>query len=520
MPAALLLSQIWETKKSIKTLAYDKSGELKISKSAYAQVCHVLEHQRTLREVLKSVSIPCRNEALLYVLLYELLLGPNQKIRGGGAVKRQIVKKEAMLRQVLETFRKDGDVTTRVSFPRYVRVNTLKCTVEEAVSTLKSLYDPIYIDEHIPNLLVLQPVAQIHDHPFVNEGKFVLQDKSSCFSALCLIHGNKIPLQGDCLDACAAPGNKTSHLAALTSSQVYAFDRNEKRLEMLDRRLKLLVTNNRVVTKHLDFLKTKPIDYSNIKGILLDPSCSGSGIFTSLDRLADDEDGNDRIEHLSNFQLTALQHAMSFNSVERIVYSTCSLHEQENELVVKQALDSNPYWKLCSPHCLRKWKRRGHDVPGLTKDQSECLIRADRGDETNGFFVAYFERNNVSEPSKVSGNDSGTVVIPKGIFMYRGEFAITGDHTVNLKKKQQPNQSQLPKTVVKPKRTGTGLSNTSQGSVNSKAISVGKAENGFTEERLKTERMVAKKQAKKIAWKQCQIEQKKLRLLKKEKPKF
>ncbi len=88
MPAALLLSQIWETKKSIKTLAYDKSGDLKISKSTYAQVCHVLEHQRTLMEVLKAVSIPCRNEALLYVLLYELLLGPNQKIRGGGAVKR------------------------------------------------------------------------------------------------------------------------------------------------------------------------------------------------------------------------------------------------------------------------------------------------------------------------------------------------------------------------------------------------------------------------------------------------
>lgn len=516
MPAALLLSQIWESKKSIKTLAYDKSGDLKISKSTYAQVCHVLEHQRTLMEVLKAVSIPCRNEALLYVLLYELLLGPNQKIRGGGAVKRQIIKKEAELRQVLEAFCHDGDDTKRVAFPRYVRVNALKCTMDEAVSTLKLHYDSIYVDEHVPNLLVLQPAAQIHDHPFVNEGKFILQDKSSCFSALCLIHGNRVPLQGDCLDACAAPGNKTSHLAALTSAKVYACDRNQKRLEMLDRRLKLLVTNNQVVTKHLDFLRTKPTDYSNIKGILLDPSCSGSGIFTSLDRMADgEEDGSDRIEHLSNFQLTALQHAMSFNSVERIVYSTCSLHEQENEFVVKQALDSNPCWKLCSPHCLRKWKRRGHDVPGLTKDQSKCLIRADRGDETNGFFVAYFERKDVNEPMKAIENNTGKVVIPKAISLYKGEFATKGDHKSNMKTKQPSNECQLPNTVVKPEKAGLMCS--PRASVDAKAISVSKTANSFLEERAKTEKIVARKQAKKMAWKQHQIEQKKLRLLKKPK---
>ncbi|KAI2499589.1 Pfam Nol1 Nop2 Fmu [Fragilaria crotonensis] len=285
------------------------------------------------------------------------------KIRGGGAVKRQIVNKEVQLREVLQTIHKDS-ATARPSFPRYVRVNTLKCTLDEAVAALKLQDLQIYVDANVPNLLVLKPDAQIHNHDFVKDGKFILQDKSSCFSALCLIHGNKVPLDGDCLDACAAPGNKTSHLASLTDSKVFACDRSEKRLEMLDRRMKLLVTNKRVVTKHVDFLKTKPTDYPNIKGILLDPSCSGSGIFTSLDRLADDDDGADRIEHLSNFQLTALQHAMTFTSVDRIVYSTCSLHEQENELVVREALHGNPTWQLCAPYCLRQWKRRGHEVEG------------------------------------------------------------------------------------------------------------------------------------------------------------
>ena len=181
---------------------------------------------------------------------------------------------------------------------------------------------------------------------------------------------------------------------------------------MLDRRRKLLVTNKRVIARHVDFLKTTPTDYPLVKGILLDPSCSGCGIFTSLDRLADDEDGADRIEHLSNFQLTALQHAMTFASVDRIVYSTCSLHEQENELVVKQALQANPTWQLRRPHCLRGWKRRGHEVEGLTAEQSQCLIRADRDDETNCFFVAYFERRDSSPSGNGTAIANGCIVVP------------------------------------------------------------------------------------------------------------
>ena len=88
--AARLLGTIWESKKSLKALAYDKKGNLIIQKSTYAQVCHVLEHKHHLDAVLKEVSIQCHNQGLLYILLYELLLGPNKKIRGGGALRRQL----------------------------------------------------------------------------------------------------------------------------------------------------------------------------------------------------------------------------------------------------------------------------------------------------------------------------------------------------------------------------------------------------------------------------------------------
>jgi 25S rRNA (cytosine2278-C5)-methyltransferase len=525
MPAANLLTKIWDTKSSIKTLAYDKKGNLTIPKASYAQVCHVLENQRLLQKIQQTIQIPCRNQALLLVLLYELLLGPNKSIRGGGTLKRQIMKKEVQLRDTLEVIHKSNPSSGRVIFPKYVRVNTLKCNLDEAIDTLKSQHgDTIYLDPHVPNLLVLDPKVSLHKHEFVTNGKFILQDKSSCFSALCLIHGNSVPLEGDCLDACAAPGNKTSHLASLTKFNVYACERNEKRLDLLNRRMEVLVTKGRVVTNHVDFLKTKPSDFSNVKGILLDPSCSGSGMYTALDRLADDHgDGSeDRLEHLSNFQLTALIHAMSFESVDRIVYSTCSIHKEENELVVQQALQASEQWKLRPPHCLRSWKRRGEKVPGLTNDQVNCLIRANKDDETNGFFVAYFERDSVASIPKSSNARKNNEERSKRITFYKGEFSIASkkhldpsilQEFVSPPLKIDASSLMSPTKEQKPSLT----ENSSHWEKSEAQVRRSKESIGHEFERSNTinsTEKIPKKKAKKYAWKLKQVDMKRKRLLK------
>ena len=124
-----------------------------------------------------------------------------------------------------------------------------------------------------------------------------------------------------------------------------------------------------VVPIHCDFLKVDPADpkFANVRAILLDPSCSGSGIVNSPDRWMESIDNDDngvqqkdmkRIKSLSNFQLVALKHAMSFPNVDRVVYSTCSVHDEENEAVVSKALSEvstdDPYdgWELFAPVCL------------------------------------------------------------------------------------------------------------------------------------------------------------------------
>ena len=69
-----------------------------------------------------------------------------------------------------------------------------------------------------------------HDSELYKDGSLILQDKASCFPA----HVLKPTPGAHCIDACAAPGNKTSHLAAMlgNTGKVYAFDIDAKRLEV------------------------------------------------------------------------------------------------------------------------------------------------------------------------------------------------------------------------------------------------------------------------------------------------
>lgn len=128
---------------------------------------------------------------------------------------------------------------------------------------------------------------------------------------------------------------------------------------------------------------------------------------------ADQEAVKKRLASLSSFQLKCLNHGLRFPRLKRLVYSTCSIHSQENEEVVAAGLQQNPafrWWHvvyLCilllglfQTLCLfllllssrlvpliPQWPERGQEP--LT----QCLRASVAKTRTHGFFVALFERS-------------------------------------------------------------------------------------------------------------------------------
>lgn len=365
--------------------------------------------------------------------------------------------------------------------PRWVRVNTIKSDLDEQMRTTfagcersESLKDIltrppssdekiVYVDKHVPNLLALPPVTNLSKTPAYLNGEIILQDKASCFPAYLLSPQLE---DGDSLDACAAPGNKTTHLAAILHDEcraaarphIYACERDRGRALTLLTLLQTAGAQNYVTAKvGQDFLKIDPAKapWNGIGTLLLDPSCSGSGIVGRDDALnivlphkeasvplkgpskkrkrrptaettsethdvpeeipiTEEQSSaqlSPRLEALSVFQLKLLLHAFHFPRARRITYSTCSLHVEENEHVVVKALESSIAqergWQILrrkeQTSGMRVWNIRGKADACLniakdkeidSREVADACIRCEKGTEegTQGFFVAGFVR--------------------------------------------------------------------------------------------------------------------------------
>jgi len=404
----------------------------------------------------------------------------------------------------------------RTPHPRWVRVNTLRTTVDAQLDGTFKGYEVVRgveevlaagagkkvlcLDAYVPSLLALPPGTDLTRTEAYRKGEVILQDKASCFPA-CLLDPR--PGDGDLVDACAAPGNKTTHLAAILAERgrggeerIFAFEKDKNRAKTLERMVKTAGSDGfTVVHPGQDFLKVDPRadKYANVGGLLLDPSCSGSGIVGRDDmpelqlpempgpkgktggakdgrkRKREEKDGEGekpppvlvdddgettvltsekdlkaRIEALAAFQLSLLLHAFSFPAAKRITYSTCSVYAGENEHVVLKALASEAArqrgWKILrrgqQTRGMQEWPVRG-DVAACDGDAevAEGCIRTYRDDGRGvmGFFVAGFVREEIADAQ----DDDGPFLRDASGIIIRDEMGIptlksTGRKAVDL----------------------------------------------------------------------------------------
>ncbi|XP_021353541.1 probable 28S rRNA (cytosine-C(5))-methyltransferase isoform X2 [Mizuhopecten yessoensis] len=391
-------------------------------------VCETLKYGALLQQLVDRTKLLTKehllkgDNLLAQTLVHDFVVG--RGINHAGRLKQVITRNRAALTKKYESMLADAGVTSleqllpqnETSFagtlPRYVRVNLLKSSVSDVISTLESegwersvtpakdiqgfqdavsnLQDYHFLqDPHLHDVLVFPPRTDFHENELLTSGKIVLQDRASCFPA----HILSPPEGATIFDCCAAPGNKTSHVASLINNKgtVFALDKDGRRMATLQRLMRNVGVTC-VIPNCQDFLKVNPQDarYKDVEYMLVDPSCSGSGIVSRMNEIIDDPStsSSQRLDTLSNFQVTMLKHAMKFPNVKRVVYSTCSIHAEENEEVISE-LETivEGQFKVCK--VFPDWPDRG--LPGY--DSSDCFLRmSPENSLSNGFFVACFER--------------------------------------------------------------------------------------------------------------------------------
>ncbi|KAK6322500.1 hypothetical protein J4Q44_G00072920 [Coregonus suidteri] len=413
--AAEILEKVERKQATVKTLVYD--SKFQNIKQLFALVCETQKFSSILQEIIESTKLLKQTKIkmnLAKVLVYDLVIGKGLKC--GGAWKALMMKHRSRLQAALARMKIKQKVSRNQDLlpsslqqpegdqlPRYVRVNTLKTTVEDAIDYFKregfsylgqayrlddlNLKGKSFVgDLHLSDLLVFSAKTDFHDHNLYKAGHIILQDKASCLPAYLL----NPPTGSHVLDACAAPGNKTSHLAAIMKNKgkLFAFDLDAKRLSTMSTLLlRAGITCQQLANQ--DFLKVDPDgpQYKDVEYILLDPSCSGSGMVCLRDEASPSQKEQDkrRLQALAAFQLHCLNHALRFPRLQRLVYSTCSIHTEENEQVVAACMLQNPGFRLVP--LLQQWPERG--LAPLT----QCLRASTTKTLTHGFFVALLERH-------------------------------------------------------------------------------------------------------------------------------
>ncbi len=402
-------------------------------KQMFALVSSTLKYKTYLTKIIKNSDL-LKNERMLkpnmaLLLVHDLLFTKSKRINMGKTPLKEAVLRHKtrlngeFIKLKLKYKVRSFDELIEIDGPpiRWFRINTIKITVDKAMEDLNKQFTKIdkindfskgiplgkiYHDKHIPNLFGINPNESITKTTLYKRGEIIIQDRASCFPAHILN-----PKSGDkVIDACAAPGNKTTHLAAHvnnTPSSVFAFEKDKARSDILKMMSKKAGASKCIEVTVGDFTQSNPDDYNEVVGLVVDPSCSGSGIFGRAYEEQDESKAEtyskERLAKLAGFQFSIMKHALSFPAAEKVVYSTCSISAEENEQVVRRLLEDQMIqglgWRLSEKeNVIPSWHRRGFvkEFKGLDNDAklaAGCIRALPKVDGGIGFFAAAFERD-------------------------------------------------------------------------------------------------------------------------------
>jgi 16S rRNA (cytosine967-C5)-methyltransferase len=261
--------------------------------------------------------------------------------------------------------------------PTCVRLNTLKASEEKILEKLAA--EGVKLEK----VELLKHAYKVTDtkQPLTNaasfrEGLFYIQDKASCFAAEVADPKPEMTV----LDVCAAPGAKTTYLAQLMQNQgaICSIDYSLRRMHVWKRevpRMGVKIAAPVIADTCVSLPFALEADV-----VVLDPPCTSTGVF------AKQPSAKWRLTPRSIDKMAVIQWRMINNCADHVkaggvlIYSTCSITVEENEMIIEQFLKQHPEFALAkiSPK---------FGVPGL-RGLDKCQRLYPYVHESNGFFIA------------------------------------------------------------------------------------------------------------------------------------
>ena len=258
-----------------------------------------------------------------------------------------------------------------------IRVNTLISTFEEVIQFLDKNNISYSAVSDIQNAIIINDSYDVTKTKLYENGAIYVQSLSSMLPPLILNPKEDAHI----LDMCAAPGSKTTQLAALTNNKacITACEFDKIRAERLKYNLNKLGTSRVTVlvkdSRNLD-------EFFRFDTIMLDAPCSGSGTVL-LNEESKQVFNQKVIDKCQKRQISLLKKGLSMlNKNGVLVYSTCSILKEENEQVLKACLNNN--------FELLPIDKEKYDLPYLPSLENTITIAPTELYE--GFFVAKIRR--------------------------------------------------------------------------------------------------------------------------------
>lgn len=275
--------------------------------------------------------------------------------------------------KLLEANNKSPDLTIRTNTLKINREDLIEKLIKEGVSCKKG-------DIAEESIIIEAMKNSLDDLESFRKGFFQVQDESSM-----LVSHILNPLEDEfIIDVCSAPGGKSTHIAQLMKNRgrVISRDIHKHKLDLVrENSNRLGVTI--IETQQYDALKldSKLVDLAD--RVLVDAPCSGFGIIRRKPEIKYLKDTKDIME-LSRLQLEILKVSSRYvKNGGTLVYSTCTIQEEENKRVINKFLKQNDEFTLIDIN---------KDLPHHIRSNEKFLQLYPNVSNTDGFFICKMRR--------------------------------------------------------------------------------------------------------------------------------